>query len=610
MSERMKVHPRVKRALDKIGVPESTPFKPDPFQVKAVEELEKGDVIVTAPTGSGKTWIATTAIDKMLERGKRVWYATPLKALSNVLYAEFGALYGPERVGILTGDRKENPEAPIVVGTTEILRNHLYDVMSRGDDMPVDLVTLDEAHYLGDPDRGMVWEEVMIYLPSRIRLLLLSATIENSGEIADWLEINRDSPCSVVESFNRPVPLFPLFLFPYGQVTPLKGRSGLFSEVEKFEDYRIKHRRRFRGEDIDFGQIVNQLRELDLLPAIFFLKSRSDCNKALLSCHRAERQGEEFNKDFDKALKEILKSYPFLRDHPQLFMLRSRRVAAHHAGQLPYWKLLVERLMKAGRLEAIFSTSTVAAGVNFPARTVVILQSDRFNGREFVDLSATELHQMLGRAGRRGMDHIGFAVIYPGPYQNPNLICGLLDSPPDPVKSAMRVSFSMTLNLLLSHTPQEVKHLFERSFATFQAAPEMRVLEKEFKTVKKRLKPHLSGTACPDVETLIQTTIERHDLDTAILKITDRIDRDRELYFALSYIKRGRLFYSSSGKKYCALDSINPETKRFRAVEVKRKVRVRKGLIKFKTFQISHVALILGKMIDLPEDAPPSRWPL
>ncbi len=374
-------------------------------------------------------------------------------------------------MGILTGDRKENPEASVIVGTTEILRNHLYDVMSRGEDMPVDLVTLDEAHYLGDQDRGMVWEEVMIYLPPRIRLLLLSATIENSREIADWLEINRDCPCSVVESFERPVPLFPLFLFPYGQVTPLKSRKGLFPEVEKFEDYRARNRRRFRGEDINYGQIVNQLRELDLLPAIFFLKSRSDCNQALMSCHRAARDGGERNEGFEEALKGILESYPFLRDHPQLFMLRSRGVGAHHAGQLPYWKLLVERLMKAGLLDAIFSTSTVAAGVNFPARTVVILQSDRFNGREFVDLSATELHQMLGRAGRRGMDHIGFAVIYPGPFQNPSLICGLLDSPPDPVRSAMGVNFSMTLNLLLSHTPEEVtapvrtllRHLPERS---------------------------------------------------------------------------------------------------------------------------------------------------
>lgn len=601
------IHPRVKKALNRIGVPESTKFTPDPFQLEAVQKINDGDVIVTAPTGSGKTWIATSCITQLLKKKKRIWYAAPLKALSNVLYTEFCSLYGADTVGILTGDRKENSDAPVIVGTTEILRNHLYDAMSRGEDLPVDLVVLDEAHYLGDPDRGMVWEEVMIYLPPRIRLLLLSATIANSKEIADWIENNRDVPCSVVESFTRPVPLFPLFMFPWGYVAPLKDNRGLFPEVEQFEEDKAGRRRRFGREGVNFGQIINRLRELDLLPAIFFLKSRADCNNALLTCRIGAIREREPGNTLEDTLEELLKAYPFLKNHPQLFTLRKYRVAAHHAGQLPYWKLLVEQLMKAGRLDAIFSTSTVAAGVNFPARTVIITQSDRFNGREFVDLTATELHQMLGRAGRRGMDHIGFAVVHPGPYQNPKLICGLLDSPPDPVRSGMRVSFSMTLNLLLSHTQQEVKHLFERSFATFQGAPEIKILEKELKKIKKQIQPHMITSLCPDANTLIDTTISRQELDSSIQKVNGKLQRDRKLFFMLSHIKRGRLFFVASGKQYCALESLHPELKRVRAVQVKNRIRVRKGRIKFKTFYYDRIIAILDKIIHFPDDATPEQ---
>ncbi len=461
-----KVDSSLKSVFQKIGVPEPEPFKPDPFQLEALDLIEKHDLLVSAPTGSGKTWIASQAIKSCLKKDLRVWYASPLKALSNSIYQEFCHEFGPHQCGILTGDRKENPEAPIIVGTTEILRNQLYDAMHRGANINADLVILDEAHYLSDSERGVVWEEVLIYLPSRVRLLLLSATISNADEVCDWLSEIRGVPNRVVLSEERPVPLEMLFLFPDGYIIPLGSKRGLNHRVRKYLASQSEVRGR-RSEKIDFGSVIECLRKFDLLPAIFFLKSRKDCDRAILTCPEVYTDKKEKER-FERSVGVFLKEYPHLRKHRQISFILKSRVASHHGGQLPYWKVLVEKVMSEGYLEAIFSTSTVAAGVNFPARTVVLVQSDRYNGQEFTDLTATELHQMAGRAGRRGKDNIGFAVVLPGVHQDPKLIHELTDSSPEPIMSQIRINFSMTLNLLLSHTPLEVKDLLERSFAAFQ----------------------------------------------------------------------------------------------------------------------------------------------
>jgi len=207
---------KLKKVFASIGIPENRSFKPDPFQLEAVSAINRADCLVTAPTGSGKTWIAQQAISKLNKKGGRSWYASPLKALSNAKYQEFSEIFGNENVGILTGDRKENPDAPIIVGTTEILRNQLYDAMYSGETLSADFVILDEAHFLGDKDRGVVWEEIMIYLPSRIPLLMLSATIGNADQIAHWLFTIRSRKCIVIKETKRPVPLFPLFFSPFG----------------------------------------------------------------------------------------------------------------------------------------------------------------------------------------------------------------------------------------------------------------------------------------------------------------------------------------------------------------------------------------------------------
>lgn len=490
-------HPALKRIFAQIGIPSETPFRPDDFQLEALEKLKSFDVLVSAPTGAGKTWIALEAIKEYLKQEKRVWYGSPLKALSNSKYEEFIHELGKDKVGIVTGDRKENSDAPVVVGTTEILRNQLYDVMYSLSDLNIDLAILDEAHYLSDPDRGVVWEEVLIYLPHRVKLLLLSATLENGEEIANWLAEIRGVPCAVVNSDTRPVPLFPLFLFPNGEITPLSDRRGLLPQIKRFLHLNSRSRRKRRPPGPQqYGDIIYHLRINNLLPAIFFLKSRSDCDQALMTCMPAPKNSFQEEERFHEVLGTLLMEFPFLRGHRQLPDLIRSRVVSHHAGQLPQWKILIEKMMNAGLLDAIFSTSTVAAGVNFPARTVAIVQSDRFNGIDFSPLTATELHQMTGRAGRRGKDNIGFALVIPGTFQDPYLIDTLLSSRPEPIESQIQINFSMVLNLLLSHRPEDIRELLDQSFATFQNKKSQKKLEEKWESLWERLRKLLPQSQC------------------------------------------------------------------------------------------------------------------
>ena len=482
--------PALKQVFAEIGVPESRPFQPDRFQREALEEVCVNDCLVTAPTGSGKTWIAVEAIAKVFAKGGKAWYASPLKALSNAKYIEFSERFGPENVGILTGDRKENTESSIIVGTTEILRNQLYDSMHRGENLDSEIVILDEAHYLGNEDRGVVWEEIMIYLPQRIPLLLLSATIGNARQISDWLVYIRGRKCSVIEESFRPVPLYNLFFHPSGTLYPLiEPKSKANSMYKKVKAY-LKKPYYFTSSPRalpPMGEVIKVLKNYNLLPAIFFLKSRFDCNRAVEMYNERLDEPASRKQERNQLILDYIHQYPILADHAQMFKLRRLAVGAHHSGQLPMWKLVIEALMTRGLLDAVFATSTVAAGVNFPARTVVIMNSDRFNGKEFVPLDATQFHQMTGRAGRRGADQIGFAVTIPGKFMDLPLIVQLNHSPPSYIDSQIQINFSMVLNLLLSHTPSEINRLLEKSFATYLILKTRRLSHKKKKEARTRL---------------------------------------------------------------------------------------------------------------------------
>jgi ATP-dependent RNA helicase HelY len=462
----------LKKVFATIGVPDKKPFKPDPFQLKALRAIEHADCLVTVPTGAGKTWIAQQAMARIHRKGGRSWYASPLKALSNTKYGEFSEDFGAENVGILTGDRKENPDAPVIVGTTEILRNQLYDAMHKGVTLLTDLVILDEAHFLGDEDRGVVWEEIMIYLPARIPLLLLSATIGNANIIAKWLSSIRSKKCIVIQETKRPVPLYPLFFHPSGTLFPLTDhkspeKNSLHKKVFAYVNSKRPPVLAPPHKLPPFGEMMNVLNKYHLLPAIFFLKSRADCDHALDLCADIPTFDENQKARRMQRIQELVLQSPHIAEHRQLGHLEHLAVGSHHSGQLPAWKLVLETLMTEGLLDAVFATSTVAAGVNFPARTIVLLNSDRFNGRNFLPLSPTEFHQMTGRAGRRGMDHIGFAVTVPGKFMDIRRIAKLITSPPSDVSSQIKINFSMVLNLLLSHTPDQIEDLLKDSFATY-----------------------------------------------------------------------------------------------------------------------------------------------
>jgi superfamily II RNA helicase len=335
-------------------------------------------------------------------------------------------------------------------------------------------VVLDEAHFLGDTERGVVWEEIMIYLPQRIPLLMLSATIGNAREIADWLISIRGKTCRIVRERKRPVPLYPMLLHPSGTLYPLlvkspsRGKSRLYKKVLNFLNTRRQQSLASPGRLPPFGDIIKILRKYRLLLAIFFLKSRADCDRAIQLCMENQAADTERADRLSRRIHELVADQPHIQRHRQRWIVEQMAVGSHHSGQLPAWKLVLETLMSEGLLDAIFATSTVAAGVDFPARTVAFLNSDRFNGREFLPLEATELQQMTGRAGRRGKDNVGFALVVPGKYMDIRQVAQLFQAPPGAVHSQIRINFSMALNLLLSHNPEEIKNLLYKSLAAFQ----------------------------------------------------------------------------------------------------------------------------------------------
>ncbi len=594
---------RLKKVFAKIGVPSSQNFKPDPFQLKALTAISRSDCLVSAPTGSGKTWIAEEAIARIRKKGGNAWYASPLKALTNSKYLEFSNRFGPEQVGILTGDRKENTDAPIITGTTEILRNQLYDAMHEGLDLATDVVILDEAHFLGDPNRGVVWEEIMIYLPVRIPLLLLSATISNARQIAGWLESIRSKRCVVVQETGRPVPLYPLFFHPSGKLLPLTGPKGVDKKVSVYLGTPKPPVLAPPRKLPPFGEMITVLRKYDLLPAIFFLKSRADCDAALDRCVDGSGPNSPWRAELDQRVDELTQGNPRLAAHRQVWHLRNAAVAAHHGGQLPAWKLVIEHMMTDGLLDAVFATSTVAAGVNFPARSIVLLNSDQYNGHEFLPLNATEFHQMTGRAGRRGKDHIGFAVAVPGKFMDLRLMAKLFTALPEDVLSQIRVDFSMVLNLLLSHTPEQIKKIFQRSFATYlNLAYQQKGLDQRLKKAGQALMALLPRALCAGPELVLDLTRKRAALTLEIKALNRRLKELESRLAKMANLEPGRLFLDRRGRMYCV---IKPQKKRDEqgvlACRVKPGRSARGKHPKMRWFRPEKVSQIFDTVLVLPQ---------
>ena len=452
-------------------------FELDDFQKEAVECIDNSkSIVVCAPTGAGKTCIAEHAIHKALEENTRVFYTTPLKALSNQKFYDFGKKYGEGNVGLLTGDTSINREAPVVVMTTEVFRNMLYNTNfgSLKDNLRgVKYVVLDEVHYMNDEQRGTVWEESIIYCPSNIQIIALSATIANSKQLCDWINTVHSQTELIYTDF-RPVPLRHYYFDsskPF-DILPLLTPEGRLNKKIKPEKKVNLYSRQAKKQN-NVKNVINVLKKKDMLPAIFFTFSRKKCDENMEKCADLNLITQEEAKQIRLEIHDFLKDHVYLENNKNLEYLYNG-IASHHAGLLPAWKLLVERLFQKGLIKVVFATETLAAGINMPARTTVISAISKRTDSGHRMLTANEFLQMSGRAGRRGMDKIGNVVVMGTQFQSPEEVAELVKSSANPLESRFSPSYSMVLNLLQNLELEQAKELILKSFGYFSSTDRLK----------------------------------------------------------------------------------------------------------------------------------------
>lgn len=448
-------------------------FELDDFQKEAIEHIKNGkSVVVCAPTGAGKTCIAQSAIHLALENGTRIFYTTPLKALSNQKFYDFSRTYGEENVGLLTGDTTINREAQIVVMTTEVFRNMLYGTTfgALKDNLKdVKYVVLDEVHYMNDEQRGTVWEESIIYCPTNIQIIALSATVQNSKQLTSWINTVHSGTEHVFTDF-RPVPLR-FYYYDSSKpdtVLPLLTPEGKLNKKIKPES-KYKYFNKKTAVKNPVASITMALKEKNMLPAIYFTFSRKKCDENAKKCSSLELLTKEETLEINRLVDEYIGENPYLENNPQIDLIK-KGVASHHAGLLPGWKLLVERLFQKGLIKMVFATETLAAGINMPARTTVISSVSKRTDEGHRMLSANEFLQMSGRAGRRGMDEIGYVVIVGTPFQTPEEVAALATSDSNPLESKFSPCYSMVLNLLQRFSLDEAKELILKTFGYYSSS--------------------------------------------------------------------------------------------------------------------------------------------
>jgi len=488
-------------------------FELDGFQRRAADALDDGrSVLVSAPTGSGKTVVADYAVALALDAGRRAFYTTPIKALSNQKFGDLRRRYGTGRVGLLTGDNAIDGDAPTVVMTTEVLRNMIYAGRDL-DDLAV--VVLDEVHYLQDTFRGPVWEEVIVHLPEHVQLVCLSATVSNAHDIGDWLSTVR-GPTDVVVEERRPVELANTYLV--GDKTSdrlhlvdtlVDGRPN--PEGERFDvDARPRQRgpQRGRGRPRSPWYTPNRLDVLDvleddeLLPAIVFIFSRAACDDAMKGCLDA---GVRLTTEEERArIRRIAEDHLTSLSDTDLDALDADRwlagleagVAAHHAGHVPPFKEAVEACFLEGLVKVVFATETLALGINMPARAVVIERMTKFNGERRELLTPAEYTQLTGRAGRRGIDTHGTAIVLWSPFITFGQVAALAGSRSFVLRSAFRPTYNMAANLIRRHERTEARRLLNRSLAQYQADRAVVVLERRLDKRRQNLRAVQRDASC------------------------------------------------------------------------------------------------------------------
>ena len=481
------------------------PFKLDAFQEQGLLSLMEGNnVLVTTPTGSGKTVVGELAIYFALMLGLRVAYTTPLKALSNQKFQDFKQKYGGDRVGLLTGDIAINRGAPITIMTTEVFRNMIYDQDSESQLSNLFMVCFDEFHFMNDPDRGTVWEESVISCPKSVRILALSATMGNVAEIKGWIG-SIHGPTELVISNYRPVPLrymfalkhglMPLFRDPNagpGSTAGVKRAEGkldagsmLNPTIIKMEEQAIrsaqtkqvsKTGRQFKAPKVNpstmvarFSDVADELHSLKLLPAIVFIFSRAGCeqNAKLVMQTKAKLLSEDEVRYVQQAINMFAKQNPEIPIARSSVQALKAGVGVHHAGLIPVWKAFIEDLFNANKIKVLFATETLAAGVNMPARTTVISTVTKRINSEVVKLKTSQLLQMAGRAGRRGKDTEGTVVIMRNRFEDARMGHKILVSPVDGIKSHFKTSYGLIVKLLETRTLEACRELIQKGFGAY-----------------------------------------------------------------------------------------------------------------------------------------------
>lgn len=546
-------------------------FELDPFQRTACAALEDGhSVLVCAPTGAGKTIVGEFAVHMALASGGKCFYTTPIKALSNQKFADLTARYGRDSVGLLTGDQSINPGAPVVVMTTEVLRNMLYassDAL-RG----LSYVVMDEVHYLADRFRGAVWEEVILHLSPDVRLVSLSATVSNAEEFGAWMETVRGDTAVVVDE-TRPVPLwqhvmvgkrmFDLFdtkssdqkvLVDEDLVRFIRQREA----ADRMQSYGGPRGRGGRGNfrPLPRPEVLARLDEEGLLPAITFIFSRAGCDGALAQCLRARLdlsrpgEAERIDEIIEKHTGDLPKGDLEVLGYWEWREALHRGLAAHHAGMLPAFRHTVEELFVQGLVRAVFATETLALGINMPARTVVLERLVKFNGESHAELTPGEYTQLTGRAGRRGIDVEGHAVVLWQPEVDTSAVAGLASTRTYPLRSSFRPGYNMSINLIDRLGAEEARGLLERSFAQFQADRSVvglvRGIERNQGALRK-LESQLGGVDGGFMEYLsLRDRIKQRERE---LQQQGRADRRGAAVKALIGLRRGDVVAIPSGRR-------------------------------------------------------------
>jgi ATP-dependent RNA helicase HelY len=480
-------------------------FDLDDFQIQACRSLEDGHgVLVCAPTGAGKTVVGEFAVHLALAEGSKCFYTTPIKALSNQKYNDLVDMHGAEKVGLLTGDTVINGEAPVVVMTTEVLRNMIYagSPTLKG----LRYVVMDEVHYLADRFRGAVWEEIIIELPQEVRVVSLSATVSNAEEFGDWLKSVRGST-EVVVSETRPVPLWQHMMVG-GALLDLFEPDGesvskeLLKRDIRARERSTRHGRRRGRPVVDRGRIVSRLDAEGLLPAIHFIFSRAGCDAAVDECVRAGLRltaPDERREIVDYATASVAHIDPADLDavgFDRWLDGLAAGIAAHHAGLLPVFKEVVEKLFARGLLRVVFATETLALGINMPARTVVLERLVKYDGSDHVMLTPGQYTQLTGRAGRRGIDVEGHAVTVWAEDIRPKEVAGLASRRTYPLHSSFAPSYNMAVNLIGAAGVDRASEVLASSFAQFQSDADAVRLAEQARAAARRAAEAAEAAAC------------------------------------------------------------------------------------------------------------------